>query len=305
MWSIRSRKVTFYPWGKKEGINVILWREDGRLLIFHMLKRPNLRVFIALAFIVFTIAGCGTLQNGRRWGQYAIYPMVPERISHAAYDALFDLQTLLPLSGALFFRLDHYDLRVSTWATKHHPVFGSSDNARQAYDYLSFGLGAETLITALATPNGKGPKNRVVKKTKEVGIELGAELATAGVTRLLKVTTDRTRPTGGENSFPSGHASNAFSSATLSNRNLSSIKMPEKFRMPLQWWNIFLATGVSWARVEEGAHYPSDVLAGAALGHFFSAFIYDAFIGTSEHKSWGLCVSPTKGGAIIGASFVF
>jgi membrane-associated phospholipid phosphatase len=69
--------------------------------------------------------------------------------------------------------------------------------------------------------------------------------------------------------------------------------------------NIVLATGVAWARVEAGAHYPSDVLAGAALGHFLSAFIYDGFMGLPEHKRWGLYVSPTKGGAMIGLSFGF
>ena len=81
--------------------------------------------------------------------------------------------------------------------------------------------------------------------------------------------------------------------------------MPEEMRMPLQIGNIVLATGVAWARVKAGAHYPSDVLAGAALGHFLSAFIYDAFTGLPEHKRWGLYVSPTKGGAMIGLSFGF
>jgi membrane-associated phospholipid phosphatase len=114
---------------------------------------------------------------------------------------------------------------------------------------------------------------------------LGAALVTAGVTGLLKVTTNRTRPSGtSNNSFPSDHSSQAFSSASLSNRNLNSIKMPVGIRLPLQIGNIVIATGVAWTRVEAGAHYPSDVLAGAAIGHFLSAFIYDAFMGLPEQK---------------------
>jgi hypothetical protein len=35
----------------------------------------------------------------------------------------------------------------------------------------------------------------------------------------------------------------------------------------------------AWARIEAGAHYPTDVLAGAALGNFVSLFVHDAFLG--------------------------
>ena len=268
-------------------------------------KHFNLRVLLAAAFIAFTMTGCGTLQNGRGWGQDAIYPVEVKRISHAAYHAFFDLQTLLPAAGALLFTLDHYDQRVSEWAITHHPIFGSEDAARQAGDNLVLGLQAETLVTALATPSGKDSKDWVFNKARGVGVDLGIELATGGVTELLKSTTDRTRPTGDDHSFPSGHSSNAFSSATLANRNMNSIEMPEELRMPLQVGNIVLATGVAWARVEAGAHYPSDVLAGAAIGHFLSAFLHDAFMGVPEHKTWGFYVSPTRGGAMIGISSGF
>jgi membrane-associated phospholipid phosphatase len=280
------------------------WEDEG-LPICRGVKHSNLRVLLAAAFMVFAMTGCGTLYNGRGWGQDAIYPVGVKRISHAAYHAFFDLQTLLPAAGALAFTVDHFDHRVSRWAITHHPVFGSRESAKRASDYLSFGLDAETLVTALATPSGKDPRDWALNKARGVGVELGAELTTSGVTDLLKGTTKRERPSGGNKSFPSGHASHAFSNATLSNLNLNSIKMPEEGRMPLQVFNIALATGVSWARVEGGAHYPTDVLAGAALGHFISVFFYDAFMGIPEHKRWGFYVSPTRGGAMIGVSFGF
>jgi membrane-associated phospholipid phosphatase len=271
-----------------------------------MAKRFNLAVFLAVATVVLTMTGCGVLNKGRGWGEDAIYPVDLKRVSYAAYHDFFDLETLIPAAGALVFTLDDYDQKVSTWATAQYPIFGSGNNAIQARDYLCFGLGAETLLTALATPSGEHPKEWASNKMRGIGVELGAELTTAGVTDLLKNTANRTRPNGdSSNSFPSGHASYAFSSATLANRNLDSIEMPEKVLIPLQVGNIILATGVSWSRVEAGAHYPSDVLLGAALGHFFSAFLYDAFMGIPEHKRWGLYVSPTRGGAMIGASFGF
>lgn len=275
-------------------------------IVFLGVRRFNLLILLLLAIILLNITGCGTLQNGRGWGQDAIHSVELKRISNAAYHAFFDLQTLLPAAGALAFSMNHYDNRVSEWAATHHPIFGSDNTPRNVSNDLVCALGVETLLTALATPSGKNPEEWIYNKTKGVGVELGAELATTGITNLLKDTIKHPRPNGGDNtSFPSGHSSNAFSSAALANRNLNSIHMPEQARLPLQIGNNVLATGVSWARVEEGAHYPSDVLAGAALGHFISAFFYDAFMGIPERKRWGLNISPGKGGAMIGVSFGF
>jgi hypothetical protein len=280
-------------------------RLESKTPMYVGMKRSNLRVLLAVTLMIFAMTGCGTLRNGERWGQDAIYPVNLKRIPDAAYHALFDLQTLIPVAGALVCTIDHYDQKVSNWATSHHPVFGSKDSARQAGDYLAYGLGAETLVTALATPSGNDPKDWAYSKAKGIGVELGAELMTGGITSLLQDATDRTRPNGEGKSFPSSHSSNAFSSATLSNRNLNSITMPEGVRMPLQIGNLLFATGVAWARVEAGGHYPSDVLAGAALGHFISAFIYDAFMGVPEDERLGLYVSPSRHGAMIGVSFGF
>lgn len=273
--------------------------------IHRRLKRFNRMIPLALPFILFTMTGCGTLQNGRRWGQDAIYPVELGRIPYAACHALFDLQTLIPAIGALVFTIDHYDQKASKWALTHHPVFGSENAASQASDILLYVLDAETFVTALATPSGKDPRDWASAKAKGIGAEVGAELLTAGATTLLKDATNRTRPNGvGNSSFPSSHASNAASSSTLANRNLGSITMPEELRMPLQIGNIVLATGVGWARVEAGKHFPSDVLAGAALGHFLSAFIHDAFMGIPMNEM-GIYVLPSKHGAMIGVSFGF
>ena len=69
--------------------------------------------------------------------------------------------------------------------------------------------------------------------------------------------------------------------------------------------NILLATSVSWARVEAGKHFPSDVLAGAALGHFLSAFIHDAFMGLPRDNRLSFDVLPSKHGVMIGLSCAF
>jgi len=280
--------------------------ERANLVFYRNLKRSYVMVLLVIIFVSLSVTGCATLKNGRGWGQDAIYPVDLKGIPRAALNALLDPQTLIPAAGAIGFAVNGYDKKVSNWATKHNPIFGSEHNASNASDYLLFALQAETLVTALATPSGNTPEDWANSKIKGIAVELGAELMTSGATSLIKDATGRTRPNGGSNSFPSGHASSAFSGATLANRNLDSIPLSEEVRLPLQAGNILLATSVAWARVEGRNHYPSDVLVGAALGNFLSALIHDAFLGLPEEKRFGVVISPLKkGGAVAELYFGF
>lgn len=80
------------------------------------------------------------------------------------------------------------------------------------------------------------------------------------VTRGIKYSVERTRPDGGDHSFPSGHTATAFMSATLLHKEYG-------WRSP--WWSIggytvAAFTGVS--RILNNRHWMSDVAAGAAIG---------------------------------------
>ncbi len=57
-------------------------------------------------------------------------------------------------------------------------------------------------------------------------------------------------------SFPSGHTASAFAFATVVSVDLPQLSLPM----------YGLATAVGWSRVHTGVHYPSDVLAGGAIG---------------------------------------
>jgi membrane-associated phospholipid phosphatase len=220
-------------------------------------------------------------------------------------NALLDPQTFVPAAGALVFGLSKWDKKVSHWATDHTPIFGSIQNAQNDRLYLEIPLYTEIFITALATPSGDDSKDWVYSKLKGMAVEGAAELVTAGATSLLKEATGRSRPNGGGKSFPSGEASAAFSSVALSNRNLDSIELPQEVRIPLKVVNILLGTSVAWARVEAQAHFPSDVLAGAALGNFLSNTVHDAFLNLPKEKTYGFSIFPTKGGVMAQLYFTF
>jgi hypothetical protein len=279
-------------------------REGSVLIVssflFHrVLKCSQYSSLLAMIFVSIFFTGCGTLRNSRGWGQDVTFKVELKGVSRAAYHALFDLQTLIPTAGALVFAINDFDKKVSNWAGDHHPIFGSKDNADKASDYLLIPLYAETCLTAFVTPSGDDPKNWAYWKMKGIAVEGLAIGATAEVTTLLKEVTNRNRPDRiSDKSFPSGHSSGAFANATLSNRNLNVISLPKEVRLPVQVGNILLATSVAWARVEAKKHYPSDVLAGAALGHFISAFVHDAFVGLPKDNKFSITIFPLKRGAM-------
>ncbi len=109
------------------------------------------------------------------------------------------------------------------------------------------------------------------KQLQQDGIYMaGGYLLSAVLTQSIKRIVDRKRPfetyvfiikrddEDGGRSFPSGHTSAAFCTAT---------ELALRYR---QWYVIvpsyLFASSVAWARMYQGVHYPSDVFAGALLG---------------------------------------
>jgi len=86
-----------------------------------------------------------------------------------------------------------------------------------------------------------------------------AFLINAGYTTLLKEVIHRERPNGEDDlSFPSGHASNAFTLAAVAERHYGW-----KAGVPAYT----LASLVAVSRLQRNKHYLSDVMAGATLGY--------------------------------------
>src|SRR5262249_5054372 len=79
----------------------------------------------------------------------------------------------------------------------------------------------------------------------------------AAVTSSLKLLVGRRRPGGGAESFPSGHTSPPFAAASLIDDNMGGAVGASAYG---------LAGLTGFSRMEARRHYPSDVLAGAAVG---------------------------------------
>jgi hypothetical protein len=59
-----------------------------------------------------------------------------------------------------------------------------------------------------------------------------------------------------------------------------------------------VAVATAWARVEAEKHYPTDVLVGAALGHFLTAVIHDSAMGLDTPVQVGINLDGKNGGML-------
>ncbi|MHC4212914.1 MAG: phosphatase PAP2 family protein [Planctomycetota bacterium] len=257
-------------------------------------------LFVSMMFLLLVTGCSGTMENDRGWDPDVSFG---DRLGQSAWNALADWQTVGPSIGAAIFGIGEFDERTSAWAVNRNPVFGSVDNAQDWSDYLNIALIAETAGTLALMPSGDDPETDTSEgsKIRDVAVEAGAWGAGAAATGILKNVVGRPRPGSNRDSkrsFPSGHASTAFSLSTLSNRNIDYMSSKGSnfggHKKTIQWGNIGLATGVAWARVEGEKHYPSDVLAGAAIGHFLTAFVHDFFFGLSDERAFDFQITPTK-----------
>lgn len=126
----------------------------------------------------------------------------------------------------------------------------------------------------------EGPKSRSVKKLSMIIVPI---MITALITMILKIVIHRGAPTTlitpwlsisllpERYVFPSGHTSRAFALAAI------MAKLYPRWRVPLYCG----AALIGFSRVYVGAHYPTDVIAGAILGTAVS-LAYWRYVGKRE-----------------------
>ena len=138
---------------------------------------------------------------------------------------------------------------------------------------VSKALSHSGLILPVGVPTAMGIYALIQKDEPllKEAVYIGTSVIEAlGITMAMKITFDRQRPyekypnlihpvsTEPDPSFPSGHTAAAFSLATA-----LSISYPKWYVIaPSALW----ACGVGYSRINQGVHYPSDVLTGAVIG---------------------------------------
>lgn len=230
---------------------------------------------IVLGALALLASGCATWSDRPEIG-----PNVSrfERIRLAAVNAARDPATWIPAAGALAFRMGDLDERVSDWAYENTPIFGSPEDAGQASTDLRALACTAAVLTPLAIAAPVDSDQVGMTRTQGLTGGLAAGLTNSAIVGYLKKETDETRPNGSHSSFPSSHTSQAFACATSTSRSLESVPMSAGMRKALRINFTVIAAATAWGRIEAYHHYPSDTLAGAALGNFLANFIFDAFL---------------------------
>ena len=117
-------------------------------------------------------------------------------------------------------------------------------------------------------------------------------IAAKGITPAVKQLTNRERPNAGDDpSFPSGHATQAFT--------VASVIATHYEQRWVRWLAYGVASTVAIARVDHEAHWASDVIAGAAIGTFVGRTV--ARTGREERVKW--TVVPVKNGVVVTATW--
>lgn len=115
---------------------------------------------------------------------------------------------------------------------------------------------------------------------------VGAQILTQTMTAGIKLSVGRTRPDGTQFSFPSGHSSVTFATATVVQRHFGW-----KAGIPAYG----LATYVAASRIQDKRHFLSDVTFGAALGIVAGRAVT---IGRGDAR-FAVAPAPAPGGAAV------
>lgn len=250
------------------------------------------RLFIAPVLLCLLCA-CSTPATDR--GQGELFSLGWGRVGQAAWSAARAPETWVPVAGALVLQIGDSDKRLQTWAAQQTPVFGSQHNANQISDDLKLTSGTLWVASALAPASVDDEGGWIVNKASILGVQAGAGIALSSAIGYLKVETNRMRPNEqGATSFPSDHASRSGLYTTMTLSNVRRLGWSDGAVSNAQLGLYSLTAATAWARVEANQHYPSDVLCGIALGHFFGAFFTDAFLGSNNPDRVQVLFEPSR-----------
>lgn len=209
------------------------------------------------------------------------------RAPQAAWEAATDSRTWIPAAASAGFLILNADETVSDWAQEHAPIFQTTSRAQEKSDSLRT-LAHRSMDLAILSNfyvYGNTPRS-----WQQVGLGYGAAISSTETAGGLKALVDRDRPhpVSGSPSWPSQHATRAFAYSASARESFGAAGLNNPLTDSVTLMGDIAAIGCAWARVEAGAHYPSDVLAGAALGNFAAIFLQRVFAPTDPVLSLSL-----------------
>lgn len=189
---------------------------------------------------------------------------------------------LLTIGGAAALSIHPADGSITRSASRSRPLHETVE-AGAFIGGTPFQLGA-----AMATYGiGRALKNPCAASVG--GDLIQAQLMAQALTTGMKLAVRRTRPEGAGFSFPSGHSTVTFATATV---------LQQHFGWKVGVPAYAAASYVAASRIQMKRHYASDVAFGAALGILAGRTV------TMGHTGWALAPMATPGGAVAAFTWV-
>lgn len=97
--------------------------------------------------------------------------------------------------------------------------------------------------------------------------------------------------------MPSDHTTTSAVFTRLGAQNLAMSDLDPLARTLADLGLGTLTAATAWARIETGAHFPSDTLVGASIGNFFADFFTSAFLLPADQSASQRQLASMPGGA--------
>lgn len=242
---------------------------------------------LTLLSIILLATACSSVPSEYR----SLPPAKSWRASAAA--AMKHPRTWVPAAAAVAVAVSGNDRSIGSHAAEQTPLFGTPKRAEEMSNSLKGALHVVMLASVLLPTTDEAP---LAERAMMAAANELTTIPNDVVTGWLKGALDRERPDRSNRmSLPSGHSSAAAAYAAIADTNLKRARVSRRTRLTMQVVSELLVAGTAWARVEANKHHPTDVLAGAALGHFLTATI-DRAVRDRGSVPFRLFVQPRANG---------
>lgn len=235
---------------------------------------------------------CSILGKKGKWGRDALWPIRGSKIKEAFIKNATSAHVWVPLVGAGAVHWLGYDKKISKSQVQEKAIYTTPKNTSYWSDEFNKILLYEMYASILLTPSMPEDDSLTKYAASKVkgGLVVNFASSSSRFSRdVLARYFKRERPNKIDSlSFPSGHSAEAGSRNMLISKNLDTMDMNPYLRTGIKVVNTGMASGTLWARLEGERHYPSDILAGYAVGSFVAGFVFDSLMNLEEGESFSV-----------------